>query len=555
ILRALGSTAAEVLTLEKIGEAHATTGRSKAARMAYDEALRVSKTVDERRWSSRIHLGLGDLDLAAGDLGAARAAFDLALDLSRDQGDPTGETLALAGLARAARHEGRLAAAADRADEALHRIESLRANAGTEHSRATYLAKHRPIYELAIEVAMERHRREPGGGHDGSALGLAERARARVLLEELADMRADLRDDVDPDLLERERSLEQRIRSRERYRFEKARRMNAAARVELGREISELIVEQREVREAIRRSSPRFAALHQPSPLNLEGIQREVLDRDTTLLEYFLGEERSFLWVVSSHSLDSFELPPRVEIETLALRIYELVKAASERPGLATVEQRRAQQEERAAADDALRRAGRQLSQMVLGPASEVLRGKRLVVVADGALQYLPFGALPLPGNNGGTGSGSEPPLLRDYEVVHLPSASALASVRQAAEGRLTAKKSIAILADPVFRAGELRTRPRRAGEVGQKAPPDRAEGNRETWSPAVRSARDTYLGSLVRLPATTEEALAIARLAPEGDAFTALGLDASRPTAMSPELRDYRFVHFATHGLMHSQH
>ncbi|MEM7353547.1 MAG: CHAT domain-containing protein, partial [Acidobacteriota bacterium] len=46
-----------------------------------------------------------------------------------------------------------------------------------------------------------------------------------------------------------------------------------------------------------------------------------------------------------------------------------------------------------------------------------------------------------------------------------------------------------------------------------------------------------------------------IARLAPEGDAFTALGLDASRPTAMSPELRDYRFVHFATHGLMHSQH
>ena len=65
-----------------------------------------------------------------------------------------------------------------------------------------------------------------------------------------------------------------------------------------------------EVEAEVRASSPHYAALTQPQPLKDAEI-RQLLDPGTLLLEYALGEERSFLWVVSPDSVESFELPTR----------------------------------------------------------------------------------------------------------------------------------------------------------------------------------------------------------------------------------------------------
>src|SRR5215211_6051320 len=107
---------------------------------------------------------------------------------------------------------------------------------------------------------------------------------------------------------------------------------------------------------------------------------------------------------------------------------------------------------------------------MVLGPVAGELGRKRLVVVADGALQYVPFAALPVPA---GGASGDRPsdgaaprgadgstltaasrladyaPLVAEHEVVSLPSASVLALARQELRGRLPAPQPVAVLADP----------------------------------------------------------------------------------------------------------
>src|SRR5439155_18553054 len=125
-----------------------------------------------------------------------------------------------------------------------------------------------------------------------------------------------------------------------------------------------------------RQSSPRYAALTQPAPLGLKQIQAEVLDPDTLLLEYSLGEERSYLWAVTPTSIKSFELPRRAEIEAAALRVYELLVARAD-----------------ALYPDALTT----LSQMLLKPVADQLGRKRLVIVSQGTLRYVPFGALPIP--------------------------------------------------------------------------------------------------------------------------------------------------------------
>src|SRR5262249_2996065 len=188
--------------------------------------------------------------------------------------------------------------------------------------------------------------------------------------------------------------------------------------------------------------------------------QQQVLDPDTLLLEYSLGEDASYLFVVSQTSITSHQLPKQAEIEAATRRVRELLIAPQPQPGdteakyQARVKDARENYWPQAAA----------LSRMLLGPAASQLGGKRLLIVVDGALQYLPFGALPEPetkgqgdretmrqGEKGNSQSAIPTPLIVNHEVVHLPSASALAVLRRELAGRQPAAKTVAVLADPVF--------------------------------------------------------------------------------------------------------
>src|SRR4029079_15287290 len=75
----------------------------------------------------------------------------------------------------------------------------------------------------------------------------------------------------------------------------------------------------------IKESSPRYAALVEPAPLSVAELQKRVLDQNTLLLEYALGEHKSFVWVVASDSVKTFELPGRASIEQEAKRFYQLL--------------------------------------------------------------------------------------------------------------------------------------------------------------------------------------------------------------------------------------
>jgi len=160
--------------------------------------------------------------------------------------------------------------------------------------------------------------------------------------------------------------------------------------------------------------------------------------------------------------------------------------------------------------------------------------------VADGALEYLPFAALPDPLSRRGEPLGRR-------ELVQLPSASALAVLRGETESRPGGQRLVAVLADPVFSAEDSR--------VGLPA------GTRRRLpavaSAAERAAADAGFGGgrLPRLPATRREAAAIIAAAPPHQARAALDFEASRRLALDGELQGYRIVHFATHSLLDNVH
>jgi CHAT domain-containing protein len=295
-----------------------------------------------------------------------------------------------------------------------------------------------------------------------------------------------------------------------------------------------------ETQAQIRKRSPHYAALAQPQPLTPAQMQ-QLLDDDTLLLEYALDEKQSYLWIVSRTEILPYVLPGRAQIETAARGFHESLRAwEPQRPN----EGIRAYMARRNTAPQNYRRRALELSNIVLAPASSQLAKKRLVILADGALQYVPFGALLVPS------SASDPePLMVNNEIVYQPSASALALIREAP--RPAATKSVAVFADPVFSKTDERV-------IAAKESKTEPTLSRE-FKRAMRDAGD--IGSvdgsfrLDRLHFARGEADAIIAAAPPGSSMQAVDFDASRTRVLSPELKQYRIVHLATHGILNSNY
>ncbi|MBI3951875.1 MAG: CHAT domain-containing protein [Acidobacteria bacterium] len=379
-----------------------------------------------------------------------------ALPVHRAAGDRITEVATLYTMARTERELDHLTQARAQIEIALGIVESLRTKAPGQDLRASYLGSKRDHYEFYIDLLMRLHQREPSEGHDAMALQASERARARSLLETLIEARADIRQGVDAALLKRERALQQQLNAKEQSRMQLLSGQHTeeqAAAAE--KELRELLTQYQEVQAQIRTTSPRYAALTQPQPLSLKEIQQQALDDDTLLLEYTLGEERSYLWAVTPTSINSFELPKRAEIEAAAQQVYELMTKSKER-----------------AARSQLALSGARLSQMLLGSVANQLGMKRLLIVSDGALQYVPFAALPASGMRSAEcgmridqsklqtpNSKMGCPLIAEHEIISLPSASVLAVLRRELAGRQPVAKLVAVLADPVFEKTDPRVK------------------------------------------------------------------------------------------------
>jgi CHAT domain-containing protein/tetratricopeptide (TPR) repeat protein len=541
IWKTIGRLSLAVQTDVGLGDIYVAEGELAAGRQVFASAL--ARTGDDPFLEGSVQCRLGDVELRLGNPKAARRAFEAALALAPRVGAWV-EECAQAGLAGVARDTGDLAAARRHAETAVATGESVRGRLLGDQRRSALLASQQSRYELLTDVIMRQHEREPSRGHDVAAFEVSERARARSLLELLTEGQVDVRRGVDPALLAEERSLRRRLNTSAHEEAE-ARDAGRNERAEsLGREVDTLAARLMETEANIRRVSPQYAALTQPQPLTLAEIRARVLDPETRLLQYALGEPRSYLWVASSTSLQSFALAPRAEIERAARRVHELASVPKALGGTD-------------GQPEARETAMRELSGLLLAPAAGALQGQRLLVVAPGALQYVPFASLPWPDTADAAAAGGRSPavLLSRFEIVSAPSASVIATLRREARVRHPADKMAAVFADPVFEASDPRVALAPGKSLGATAQvASRAADPAAPLEQALRGLRATRGSGLGRLPFSRREADAIAILVPARGALTATGFEASREAATSPRLGEYKMVHFATHGVLNAR-
>ena len=549
--------------LGSLGEILAARGRVDEAEKYLLQSLALEEKLENfASWTADISerlRWLGDLNKRKRNFGKAKDYYSKAVTmLAKLSPEGTDYAESLAGLADVARLEGDLGAAAPYYEDALKALEGQTVRlGGSSELRASFRARHENVYREYIEVLLGLNKPE-------LAFQALERSRARTLLETLAAAHVDVRKGVDPELISRERSLQASLKAKSQRRIHLLNNKHTEEELKaVEAEISNLTSDYEDVEAQVRSSSPVYAALTQPQPSSQAEIQKQLLDADTVLLEYSLGEERSHVFVVSADSLEVVELAKRSEIEAASRRVYELLTARNlrkkdESPATRQVRIARAEQEYPTAAV--------RLSRMVLGPIARQLTGKRLLMVSDGALHYVPFAALPV-----SVGGKAPAPLAAQHEIISLPSASVLAVLRRERMGPEPTTKTVAVLADPVFDTRDTRVKhpgagTRRDGVAVRsiEGSPAAVEGSEESLAFAhlTRSASDVgWQGRrrgevyLPRLRFSRQEADAIAAATPPGQALEALDFQASRATAMETNLANYRIVHFATHALLNSKH
>ncbi|HWW77263.1 MAG TPA: CHAT domain-containing tetratricopeptide repeat protein [Pyrinomonadaceae bacterium] len=557
IFQEVGDRLREGVALNNIGSAYRRNEDFPRALDYYQRALALRRETKNRQGEAATLSNIGATYQAMGEHQKALDYSTQANALVHAVGYRRGEAVTLLSMAEALDGLGRTADALGRMESAIGIIESMRSDLVGDEDRASFFASSGAYYDFYIELLMKLQRQDASRGYEAAALQASERAHARILLDQLNEVRVNLRQDVDPALLKEERQVQQQVNAATLARWELEREAHTAEQLAASQKrVDDLLASYQELEGRIRASSPRYAALTRPQLLGLAEIQKQVLDPDTLLLEYSLGRDRGRLWVVAPDSAASFALPARADIERAARGYYELLTARAQHLKFETPEEKRARV---ARADAELPAAAAELSRQLLGPAAALLGSKRLLVVSDGALHLVPFAALPDP---------SEPsrPLVFKHEVVNVPSASALAELRRGGLGRPSAGKTLAVLADPVFEKEDERVKailsgrppadPRRPEFVkagaGSAAEPDVPD----ELTRAIREAGVSGEGGAIpRLPYTRREANAIAALIPPQERVEALDFDASRATATSEGLGRFRFIHFATHGLLNNEH
>lgn len=535
----------EVATLDRRALALFELGQPLEALRDLEAALDLLQGRGNKVSEAHVQTNLGTLYVELGEHGRAGVALTRARKLFRDIGDHQGEALVLASLGHLARTQKDFATALSLGEEALAMVESVRQRLSSPSFRQSFLATRYDLVDELIGLRMALAELEPGAGHDRLAFELAERARARGLLEGLTGgpgwwQRAD------PELVEHERWLRGEIHFQEERRLELLKAGDPGNKAPiLTHEVDGLLIEYQRLEGELRESAGDTAPAQ---AVGLAEIQLH-LDEETALLVVHPGRSRSVAWWVTHDTFRSFELAPPtgLDLEALARRTRDHL-AASHLFG------HRGQTE----TDSQL------LSGVLLGPLADTLANAaarqsekggthRLVVVADGALALVPFTVLPSPLASSTTPAPSPiPRLVEHFEITQLPSISVLPLLRRPAP---TPPRLLAMVADPVFTSDDPRLDP--APQIAALEPSTGVHWARPgVMPPILAHGSRGDLGQLRRLPWSGHEAAAILGRIPEtAERLTALGLAAHRDLVTGGELASYRLIHFATHGWLDDRH
>jgi CHAT domain-containing protein len=461
--------------------------------------------------------------------------------------------------------------------DALATIETLRqGSVRADEARTSFLATTKDVYDEAATALAERAITESAktsGKLEGQSLAFAseafkvvEQGRARSLLDLLGEANAQITEGIPADLsqkkqanLERQQEIAQQLSG-----VTLTGEPPKESVKDLEDELERLATEYDSLENQIRAANPRYNSLTAAQPLSLADVQQKVLDEQTTLLEYFLGANQSYLFAVTNNSAALFKIPSRGALNIQVTEMRDQIVPQSLRRSVVDLGGgTRGLADERGLGMSASSSLGNAAAfaaasntvyKSAFEPAVALVADKRVLVVADGVLNYVPFEALvAAPGADYTT----LPYLIKTNEIVYAPSASVVAAIRQQSNATAAANaRGVLVVADPVFDPADARAQKVSASVAASaETAPAMASAVADVTSANPASAQPATF-KLARLAGTRTEAQEIEKLARVAGLTPDLwlDLDASEANVKTRDITKYRLLHVATHGLLDAE-
>jgi CHAT domain-containing protein len=515
---------------EYLGKVHSAMSEYDVALPHLENALATYLKAGNPNEAAQVRALMGHIYQQQGQLERARQYYQQALETFEKLSDRINQAAILYALGQLELKKERYDDAENYLQRSIEVTEDIRRVSTSRDLTAAFSATVYERYEKYIECLMRKHEAQPAQGFAVRAFEASELARARSLAELLRATETNLVPGLDPQLAAKEKSLRQSLRAKEDYRVALlgTKGYRKEELIALEAELERLKAEYKQVTEIIHARYPSYEQITRPIAWDLQRIQQQVItDDQTVLLEYSLGEANSYVWAVTRNSFKSYELPARALINEAAGKVYKLMK---DPPGTET--------------ESEFTPAVEELSRMVLSPVAAELNKRRVIIVADGALNYIPFQVLP-------TLAVHNELLIENCEVSNAPSASILGELQQEAARRQPATKVLAAFGDPVF-----------ASDYAQRK--NSNEGEQLAAMPALGTVRlqhalrdielngDSFDPSVIkRLLYAKRELANLRNVAAGGETFIATEFDATREQLLRTDLTNFAILHFATHGLL----
>lgn len=394
-------------------------------------------------------------------------------------------------------------------EKTIEITEELRSNMRVEELKTSFLSGRVDPYRGLIRCYLEVDSIK-------DAFDYAERMRSRTLLDMLSHPRVDINKGISPELKEEKEGLERHLKTlfarlriadkRKRECEDKEKKKELQAQVDsLKKEIRIQKNEYEDLLTELKLKNPEYASLQSyKEPLALSEVQNKVLRDGEVLLEYFLSEKKSAVWVVKK---DTFHLLYLETTDSLVseqiTRLRKSFPFGSEVKGICS-----------------------NLYETLFKPVEKYVDDAEVVyIVPDGALHKIPFGMF--------YDKEQDKYLLERYPFAYIQSASVLDAIRSSPKKKAPEGKLLAF-GDPIFSEEQM-------------------EGEIQIAENITREGFANKGFAFNPLPYTRKEVEAIANIMKVElePPYVNLGIEANESTIKSLSLEDYRYIHFATHGYL----
>jgi CHAT domain-containing protein/tetratricopeptide (TPR) repeat protein len=525
-----------------LGTSYTALKEDVKAREAFDNAISIARRISHKDAEAHALLMAGDFYARAGDLSSAREAYQKAFELWKEESNRGQSAVALASLAQLDYSTGGLQAARSEIEQAIDLVETSRASISSRELRTSYFASKHSYYGLSVAILMQLHENEPGKNYDALAFQVAERARARTLLDALGQAEPAAWADAPPELLaEQQRNRQHLDALYRRLREVSENAITSESQMpKLRSEIEGVLRLSDELNARLRASSPRFAALTGGQPSTISNLQDQALDDQTAIAEYWVGEHESYLWVITSKALKSYSLPGRDDLDPLVQQWLSAILARSNHTAGESLAARTARL---ARTDSRANTLALRLGEILVAPLGNVPELQRVYLVADGNLASVPFGALRVPNRLHSKVQKNSDLVVSRFEILEEPSASVLLTLSRD-DVQKHRDLRVAVFADPVYSRKDPRLRRLTLHPTSESSSDS-----------IVRWATETGLARLPRLTASRDEALEIAGLAGRKSTSMHMGFDATPESVRTTDWEQFSIAHFAAHALSNPSH